>query len=142
MEFIKNHLKSGSYRTTYCDTDSMCLATTQTLTVSPDADLETQYRAFFDPIVRPEMRDSWEANWKSWFVTTEQVEDQRFPGKLKLEFSMNRGHFVALAPKTYMAYNADDPKNIKLASKGVPHTVELTIEVKLLVQIYLLRRIT
>ena len=42
-------------------------------------------RSIYDPIVRPEMRQSWELNWKSWFVTTEAVEDQRCPGKLKSE---------------------------------------------------------
>ena len=29
------------------------------------------------------MRESWESQWKSWFVTTDSVEDQRKPGKLK-----------------------------------------------------------
>ena len=40
-------------------------------------------RSIFDPIVRPNMRQSWEAQWKSWIVTTDSVEDQRCPGKLK-----------------------------------------------------------
>ena len=47
---------------------------------------EEEYRAIFDPIVKPEMRDSWEKTWKSWFVTTSEVEDERFPGKLKSKF--------------------------------------------------------
>ena len=42
-------------------------------------------RSIYDPIVRPEMRQSWELKWKSWFVTTDAVEDQRCPGKLKSE---------------------------------------------------------
>ena len=127
MYYLKDHLIAGSYRNAYCDTDSMCIATSKTLDFDSSMDLESQYRAIFDPIVRPEMRDSWEATWKSWFVTTNAVEDQRFPGKLKLEFSMNQGHFVALAPKTYMASSSEDTK---FASKGIPHTVKLQIQVR------------
>ena len=121
MYYLKDHLIAGSYRNAYCDTDSMCIATSKTFDFDSSMDLEAQYRAIFDPIVRPEMRQSWEATWKSWFVTTTQVEDQRFPGKLKLEFGFKSGQFVALAPKTYMAFNADDPKNTKSGTKGIPH---------------------
>ena len=46
-------------------------------------DLEQKLRAVFDPIVRPDMRESWEKQWKDWFCTTTEVEDQRWPGKLK-----------------------------------------------------------
>ena len=130
MDFIKTHLKEKSYRNAYSDTDSICFATTKTMDCPVNADIETQYRTIFDPIVKPEMRQSWEATWKSWFVTTNQVEDQRFPGKLKLEFSMTKGHFVALAPKTYMA--SEENGDIKFGSKGIPHTVKLNIQVRLL----------
>ena len=128
MDFIKTHIKSGSYRCCYTDTDSICFATSQTSNFDSSMDLESQYRSIFDPIVRPEKRDSWELTWKSWFVTTNQVEDQRFPGKLKLEFSMTKGHFVALAPKTYMA--SEENGDTKFGSKGIPHMVKLNIQVK------------
>ena len=127
MYYLKDHLVAGSYRNAYCDTDSMCIATSKTLDFDSSMNLESQYRAIFDPIVRPEKRDSWEATWKSWFVTTTQVEDQRFPGKLKLEFGFKKGQFVALAPKTYMAFNADDPKNTKSGTKGIPHRKGYTL---------------
>ena len=135
MSFIKTHLISGAYRCCYTDTDSICFATTKTNNVSLDADIESQYRAIFDPIIKPEMKDSWELKWKSWFVTTNSIEDQRFPGKLKLEFSMTKGHFVALAPKTYMASSHEDTK---FASKGIPHTVEVTMQVRLLFSVILI----
>ena len=83
MNFLHQHLKPGSFRNCYTDTDSVCLATTATGQVTAEMSIEAKYRAIFDPIVKPEMRDSWEQNWKSWFVTTDEVEDQRFPGKLK-----------------------------------------------------------
>ena len=83
MSFLHQHLQVGSFRNTYTDTDSVCLATTMTRPTTADMSIEDKYRAIFDPIIKPEMRDSWERNWKSWFVTTDQIEDIRFPGKLK-----------------------------------------------------------
>ena len=118
MYFLQSHLKKGSYRNAYADTDSICIATSCTADITEDMKTIDKYRAIFDPIVRPEKRDSWEANWESWFVTTDEVEDQRFPGKLKLEFGFSKGQFVALAPKTYMAFDAMNPDEIKCGTKG------------------------
>lgn len=92
MNFLHQHLEPGSFRNCYTDTDSVCLATTSTGPVSDDMDIEAKYRAIFDNIVRPEMRESWEQNWKSWFVTTNEVEDQRFPGKLKGQIIVSAGY--------------------------------------------------
>ena len=84
MWFLKNHLIPGTFTTVYCDTDSMAIATCRS-----DPELqskqtsEEQLRAVFDPIVRPEMREQWETNWKRFFVTEDTVEDEKFPGKLK-----------------------------------------------------------
>ena len=83
MYFLHDHLIPGTFVNCYADTDSMALATTRTQPFTDDMSPEEQLRAVFDPIVKPEMRQSWEENWKSWFVTTATVEDERFPGKLK-----------------------------------------------------------
>ena len=91
MHFLHTHLVTGSYRTCYADTDSMCLALTAGLSFNKHDSLEKQLTAMFDPIVRPEMRESWETQWKQWFVTTDNVEDQRWPGKLKVEFTIQKG---------------------------------------------------
>ena len=62
----------------------MCLGLSETDLANTYSDnKEKQLRALFDPLVRPEMRDSWEKQWKSWFVTTNEVPDLRKPGKLK-----------------------------------------------------------
>ena len=61
----------------------MCLALSETKGEITSDDKETQLRALFDPLVKPEMRESWESQWKLWFVTTSCVEDLRKPGKLK-----------------------------------------------------------
>ena len=76
----------GSFRPAYADTDSMCLGLSRTKPISEDATLEEYYRSLFDPLVRPEMRQSWESKWKDWICTTNAVEDQRKPGKFKSKF--------------------------------------------------------
>ena len=63
---------------------SMCLGLSETnIAQTYSDDKETQLRALFDPLVKPEMKASWEKGWKSWFVTTSEVPDLRKPGKLK-----------------------------------------------------------
>ena len=119
MFYLYNHLEPGSFRSVYADTDSMCLALTRSRNVLNDSE-EEKHRALFDPIVRPEMRESWETTWKNWFCTTTEVEDIRKPGKLKCEFLFRRGRFCALSPKTYFAYNADE-EDQKTGYKGICH---------------------
>ena len=83
MDFLFTHLQAGAIVPYYCDTDSIFLGVTKCKPRTPDMSIEDQLRAVFDPIVKPEMKASWEANWKNWFVTTSEIEDQRKPGKLK-----------------------------------------------------------
>ena len=83
MYWLYEHLQPGSFRTCYADTDSMCLALTKTEHSNMDGKEEKFYRGLFDPIVRPEKRESWEQSWKKWFVTTKDIRDIRKPGKLK-----------------------------------------------------------
>ena len=83
MYFLLDHLEPGSFRTGYCDTDSMCLGLSKSNSIPENCEPEEYYRSIFDPIVREDMKSSWEANWKKWFVTTNEVVDQRTPGKLK-----------------------------------------------------------
>ena len=64
MYFLYHHLEKGSFINCYADTDSACLATTKSLPLSEKPTEEEKLRAIFDPIVRPEMRESWEAQWK------------------------------------------------------------------------------
>ena len=87
MYFLYDHLIPGTFVNCYADTDSMALATTRTRPMTEGMTPEEELRAVFDPIVKPEMRESWENNWKKWFVTLATVEDERFPGKLKREYS-------------------------------------------------------
>ena len=119
MYFLYKHLEPGSFRNVYADTDSMCLALTKTRSIQNDSE-EEKYRALFDPIVKPEMRASWEANWKNWFCTTTETKEIRTPGKLKCEFLFHHGRFCALSPKCYFAYNKDE-EDKKTGYKGICH---------------------
>ena len=116
---LYHHLEPGSFRSVYADTDSMCLALTKSRDVRNDSE-EEKYRALFDPIIRPEMKESWEKIWKTWICTTTETVDIRTPGKLKCEFLFRRGRFCALSPKTYFAYNLEE-EDTKTGYKGVCH---------------------
>ena len=83
MDFIYTHLEPGAIVPFYCDTDSIFLGVTKCQPRTESMTTEEKLRAVFDPIIRPDKKESWEANWKSWFVTTDEIEDQRRPGKLK-----------------------------------------------------------
>ena len=61
----------------------MALATTKTASITEDMSIEERYAAVFEPIVRPEMKASWNAKWKNWFCTTGTIEENLTPGKLK-----------------------------------------------------------
>ena len=64
MYFLYKHLEKGSFLNAYADTDSMCIATTRSLPLGENFTEEERIRSIFDPIVKPEMRDSWERQWK------------------------------------------------------------------------------
>ena len=160
MYFLHDHLIEGTFVNCYADTDSMALATTRTRPFTEGMSPEEELRAVFDPIVKPEMRQSWEENWMKWFVTTDAVEDERFPGKLKRkfifslhfsivffhcnlplqlfialyrflgEFQFTNGTFVALGPKSYFSLD-EDSQDVKMGSKGIPHSARLTMNMYL-----------
>ena len=94
MYFLFDHLLPGTFVNCYADTDSMALATTRTRQMTEGMTPEEELRAVFDPIVKPEMRESWETNWKKWFVTEDTVEDEKFPGKLKRKFPKLSKYFL------------------------------------------------
>ena len=83
MWYLYEHLKPGSFRAIYADTDSMCLALSRSRFDKTD-DLEGLTRGLFEPILKDEMRLSWEETFKNkWFVTTRDPRDEKKPGKLK-----------------------------------------------------------
>ena len=87
MMFLYKHWKPGSFRPVYCDTDSMAIALSNS-TFTESEDPEEFYRGLFDSLVKEEMKDSWEANWKKWFVTTKQPEIEKKPGLMKCKLKL------------------------------------------------------
>ena len=104
MYFLYDHLVPGTFVNCYADTDSMALATTRTRPMTEGMTPEEELRAVFDPIVKPEMRESWETNWKKWFVTEATVEDERFPGKLKRKYFLSVNMIITLSCNSTTAY--------------------------------------
>ena len=81
--------------------------------------------SLFYPLVRPEKIESFKKNWESWFVLTEEIDDQKCPGKLKVEFLTRSGEMYALAPKTYFSY-CTKTNQLKDGRKGIPKSFPLT----------------
>ena len=82
MMFIYTHFKPGSFRPVYCDTDSMALSLSESNFPDTD-DPEVFYRGLFDGLIRDDKRESWERQWKDWFVTSNSPEIQKKPGLMK-----------------------------------------------------------
>ena len=116
MYWLEDHLEDGSFKTCYADTDSMALALTKS---GPETDdPEASLRSLFDPIVKPSMKESWEATWKSWFVTTNEIWDIRKPGKLKGNFqNIHLNNFVQNIYLNNFVQNIHLNKNYSLFSR-------------------------
>ena len=123
--FMHKHLVPNAYRYAYADTDSICLATTKT--GDPGDTIESNMRALFDPILREGMADSFYRDWGVWFVLNDTIDERRAPGKLKVEFQITEGEYIALTNKLYFGYDIPTQET-KKASKGIPHSVQMTAE--------------
>ena len=100
----------------------MTLATTKTgENIATTGD---QLRSVFLPIVRPELLEEFENVWGDILVLTDDVRDQKCPGKLKIEFFTRDGEMFALAPKSYHAV-CRETKTKKEGKKGIPKWFEL-----------------
>ena len=55
----------------------------------------------FFPIVKEGKLDEFQENWAEWFVLSNELEDEKCPGKLKEEFQTQNGEIVALCAKNY-----------------------------------------
>ena len=64
--------------------------------------------------------------WGEWFVLSNDIEDEKCPGKLKKEFLTQNGQMVCLAPKSYYAYCRDTEVS-KDGRKGIPSWANLKL---------------
>ena len=98
-DFLDRYFSRQDFELCYMDTDSFYLA------MSGDS---------LDEIVRPELKQAYEADKKNWLATDKFSE--RTPGLFKPEFVGTRG--VWLTPKCYLVQNEALNEN-KYSSKGV-----------------------
>ena len=72
------------------------------------------------------MLDEFQKVWGNWLVLSNTVDDEKCPGKLKVEFLTHNGQMISLAPKSYYAVCADSNK-IKDGRKGIPKWFDLEL---------------
>lgn len=82
--------------------------------------------SIFLPIVRPEKMADFKKVWGDWLVLSNQVEDEKCPGKLKVEFLTQNGQMISLAPKSYYAH-CQDTDVVKDGRKGIPKWFNLRL---------------
>ena len=84
--FLHSHLEPGTFLLTYSDTDSIGCAFTDTdldRFNKAEGNLKEIIGSIFDPLIRPEMKQSWQEKYTDWFVVDQTVENQLKPGLLK-----------------------------------------------------------
>ena len=81
----------------------------------------------FFPIVKDNLKSEFEIEWTKWIVLSDTIEEERCPGKLKVEFMTQNGEMVSLSPKSYYAYCRSNDE-IKDGKKGVPMWFKLKLD--------------
>ena len=81
----------------------------------------------FLPIVKEEKMTEFKAIWGSWLVLSNEIVDEKTPGKLKPEFLTQNGEMICLAPKSYYA-KCYDTQTTKDGRKGIPNWADLKLE--------------
>lgn len=80
--------------------------------------------ALFFPLVKEGKMDEFKAKWQNFLVLSNEIEDEKFPGKLKEEFQSIKAEMIALCPKSYFAHclKTNERKN---GQKGIANSVSL-----------------
>jgi len=82
--------------------------------------------AIFLPIVKAEKMVEFKKVWGNWLVLSNEIEEEKTPGKLKTEFSTRNGEMISLAPKSYFAH-CRETNNTKDGRKGIPKWFDLRL---------------
>ena len=83
VDFLQLYLIEGAFKLCYCDTDSLCIATTKTVELSGKETLREKMEKIFLPIVKENRRQEFLAKWENEFVLSETIENSRKPGLMK-----------------------------------------------------------
>ena len=80
--------------------------------------------ALFLPLVKEGKMNEFKANWHKFLVLSNEVEEEKLPGKLKEEFQSTEAEMIALCPKSYFAHclKSNERKN---GQKGIANSVKL-----------------
>ena len=111
------------------DTDSLTIATSKTHMLETDMyqlDRKTQMEAIFLPIVQPNKLEEFKLKWNEWLCLSNQIEEEKTTGKLKIEFLTFNGRMISLSPKSYFCLCKDTLKT-KDGRKGVPNWWDLRL---------------
>ena len=78
-------------------------------------------------LVVPELRNEYEVEKYNWFLRDNSPEEQRFPGKMKVEAETSSGFFCGLSPKCYVISDGDEKRKFedKMALKGVSKKLKI-----------------
>ena len=83
--------------------------------------------AIFLPIVKKDRKEDFFKKWGDWLCLSNSVEEEKCPGKLKVEFLTQNGEMISLCPKSYRAYDMDSA-TVKDGKKGIPGWFQLEME--------------
>ena len=78
-----------------------------------------QMESIFLPMVQPAKMKEFQAKWRDWICLSNEVEEEKTTGKLKVEFMTFNGRMISLSPKSYFCY-CWDTHETKDGRKGVP----------------------
>ena len=83
--------------------------------------------SIFLPIVKSDRKKEFLEKWGEWLCLSDEVEEEKCPGKLKVEFFTKNGQMISLCPKSYRAF-CRDSEIIKDGKKGIPGWFKLDME--------------
>ena len=86
VSFLEKYLEEGSFKLCYCDTDSLCVATTKTANLTGEESLKEKMSNIFLPIVKSSLKEEFLSKWGEEFVLEETIENSRQPGLMKGKF--------------------------------------------------------
>ena len=88
-EFVYVFFIPGSFVLSYCDTDSICIGFTQSQAPENDS-RRAELLSIMLPVIKPELKNDFFPEFERWFVTQNNVTDEKCPGKLKGIFTLLR----------------------------------------------------
>lgn len=71
--------------------------------------------------------EQFKEKWGEWLVLSNEIKEEKIPGKLKEEFQTCSGQMIGLCAKSYIAECLKEDK-VKDGRKGISNHVQLRVE--------------